>query len=98
MASLVDLQRLQGLADRRRGAQEPLAVLAGLVREVGAVAGEMAVWHARVHELGGDPAPAWAEREQKLALEMAACLTLLLRLANQAGVNLEEAYQLSLKQ
>ncbi len=98
MANLADLQRLQGLADRRRGAQDPLIALAGLVREVGTVAGEVSVWHVRAQELGGDAAAAWAERQQKLGLELAGCLTLLLRLANQAGVNLEEAYQLSLKQ
>ena len=104
MASLADLQKLQGMVDRRRSAgDDPLLHLALLTQELGDVGEEVALWRSRVLELQRAGAheesarsQAYGERREKLGLELADCLALLLRLAAGAGVNLEECYQLKL--
>ncbi|NOZ49373.1 MAG: deoxynucleoside kinase [Chloroflexi bacterium] len=97
---LGDFQRFHRALDQEKNFATDLALnYAGMVEEVGEVGRELRlIWRQterRSPAVGTRPevlARALAERRSLLAAEMADVLAYLLKLANYAGINLEEAY------
>jgi deoxyadenosine/deoxycytidine kinase/NTP pyrophosphatase (non-canonical NTP hydrolase) len=97
---LADFQRWQGALDGRNGTPNDLYFnFMALTQQVGELAAEMtAIWRQQkllYQKVGNQPEAmeqAMSECLPHLRTELADCLTYLLKLANNAGIDLEAAY------